>query len=100
MESRTREIAHYLMNEAFPVVPWKCTKHVWEHKGWDFRDEKCSSIKLVARCIYCGKIAYGVKEYKAIGPNSFDIDDQKLIRSGVLGQHYIDRKAREDLARL
>ena len=97
---RAKEIAYYLMPEYFPVPPWKCTNHLWEHKGWDFRDEKCSSIKLVARCAQCGKIAYGIKEYKALGPNSFDLDDMKLIRSGVLGQHWIDRKAREDLRKI
>jgi hypothetical protein len=100
MEQREQEIGLYLMDEVFPYAPWKCPRHIWEHKGWDFRDEKCSSIKLVARCVNCGKIAYGVKEYKAVGPNSFDLDDQKLIRSGVLGPNIIERRYREETRKL
>ncbi len=98
MESK--EISLWLRNERFKVSPFKCTKHLWEHQGWDFNDNHYSSIKLIARCAYCGKIAHGIKEYKSQGPNSFDLEDEKLIRSGVLGQHWIDRKVKEDMRKL
>lgn len=94
------EIKYWLMNESFKLSPFRCTNHLWEHQGWDFIDNKCSSIKMIARCAYCGKIAYGIKEYKSQGKNSFDLEDEKLIRSGVLGQHWIDRKWKEDSRKL
>ncbi len=99
MESN--EIAFWLRNERFTVSPLKCTKHLWAHQGWDFLDNKyCCGLKAIHRCIYCGKIGYAMREYKAIGPNSFDLEDEKLIRSGVLGHHWIDRKVKEDMKKL
>jgi hypothetical protein len=94
------EIVLWLRGENFEIDPFKCTKHLWEHQGWDFVDSKCSSIQLIARCAFCGKIAYGVKEYKAVGRNSFDLEDEKLIKSGLLGQHWIDRKYKQDTKKL
>jgi hypothetical protein len=100
MERDAEEISFYLRSEKFPYTPWECKGHLFEHCGWDFKDERCSKIRLVRRCVYCGKIEYGRIEYPAIGKNSFDLYDEALIRSGILGEHYIERKAKEDLRRI
>lgn len=89
MESTLKKrIIRSQLPEVFEYSPFSCPEHRWEHLGWDFVNERCSSIKAVARCIYCGQIAYGVRTRNAVGPNSFDLEDEKLIRSGVMGDHY------------
>lgn len=88
-QSVKARILNQIRPEVFEYTPFNCPGHRLEHIGWDFANERCSSIKTVARCIYCGKLVYGYKTRNAVGPNSFDLQDERLIKSGILGDHYL-----------
>ncbi len=86
----------YLDGERFSVTPFMCRDHKLEHLGWDFQNTRCSSIRMVSRCIYCGKMAYGIKTYNSTGKNSFDLEDEELVKSGIIGPYWLDWKITDE----
>jgi len=102
MNFNEQEVEPHLIGEKYEYLPWDCpqphtegSKIVFE--GFHFVDKKATSLTAYGRCPYCGTIGEIPQLKKSVvGPNSFDLYDPRL-RSTVLGNDIVERRAAEDL---
>ncbi len=87
-----------MIDKHFEFTPTTCPNHKGVFLGWVFDDKPPARIISEEECMLCGLKMMGRRvKYARPGMSSFDIEDPRLLKGGMLGEDYMKRLVEQEL---